>query len=231
MKRFATIGWFAFSVILFASTTQSSPAQDAPDCHMDSPNFSTRILCIQQHFNYLQEQVDSLNEQLTALTSEDSIRYAAESFITHAPIVAFSGLSCPPGWELFEDAGGRFIVGAGPHPNLSASGTQLSRYDVVRSATDFRYETGGEEWIMLTADNIPQIESHIIGVQSGFSERITDVQPCIGTGCSQIDAITDGSREGQHTDEGFRILSNAGTIPHDNMPPYIALLWCTPENE
>lgn len=59
MKRFATIGWFAFSVILFASTTQSSPAQDAPDCHMDSPNFSTRILCIQQHFNYLQEQVDS----------------------------------------------------------------------------------------------------------------------------------------------------------------------------
>ena len=85
-----------------------------------------------------------LGSLLTALllaTLPNAFRWLVRPAVPNGAVVAFEG-SCPDGWQLFPSAGGRFIVGAGEHPNRP-----LRTYRVG--------EVGGEELHLLTIDELP----------------------------------------------------------------------------
>lgn len=110
------------------------------------------------------------------------------------------GKTCPtPGWERYDDAQGRFILGWSENTNLPAQETRALRpYD----------DTGGNALVTLTIEQIPS-HRHLY-------ERQTDT----GGGCG-----LDGC--GFHSEYPVKETTAAGgSQPHNNMPPYIALTYC-----
>lgn len=70
----------------------------------------------------------------------NAFRWLVRPAVPSGAVVAFDG-SCPDGWEPYHSAGGRFIVGAGEHPN---GGT-----------THKIGASGGEETHVLTVEELP----------------------------------------------------------------------------
>lgn len=71
----------------------------------------------------------------------NTFRWLVRPAVPEGAVVAFEG-ECPDGWHAFPLAGGRFIVGAGNHPNQP-----LRIYKIG--------EVGGEELHQLRIDELP----------------------------------------------------------------------------
>lgn len=132
--------------------------------------------------------------------------------------------ACPTGWIPYEAAAGRMIVGAGPHDD-----EELSVYPgpIDNTATHhftsivedrIKDPTGGEEQVTLTLDQLPPHQHRAeVGTLAG--------EGVFGQGNAISNAIFGTSRgialETLVSPEG-------GGTAHNNLPPYIALYWCTP---
>lgn len=116
--------------------------------------------------------------------------------------------ACPDGWSHFEPAGGRMIVGAGRHDNTDASDRPLTKYTALANdlTIDKSASTGGEERHLLTQAEMP---SHAHGVGAFISDE------------PPVKFQSGGDRE--------FITPAGGDQPHNNMPPYVALYYCTLE--
>ena len=120
----------------------------------------------------------------------------ASGLLPLAAVIAIDTNVCPQGWELFREAGGRFLVGAGDHPNSSTKYAPGA--------------TGGEEQVTLTTAQIPP-HSHAYVFSSGnYSPAQSDNSPN-EFGAKDTSAHTETAGDGQ---------------PHENRPPYLALLFC-----
>ncbi len=105
---------------------------------------------------------------------------------------------CPNGWEPFEPSHGRFIVGSD-------------------SELGFRAE-GGSKTHTLSPDEMPRHEHAIRNFEWGYD---VDGDP---NAPMRIDVHDDHPWAGQR---GELITTSAGKgVPHNNMPPYIALYYC-----
>jgi len=111
---------------------------------------------------------------------------------------------CPAGWRQFEEANGRFIVGAGAPP--------VTR-ELRPPSERFFGEKGGEETVTLSVQQMP---SHT------HSLRRTDQAPK-GDG-NFVDWRSMGSPNNKST--GDAITATGGGQAHNNMPPFIALYFC-----
>lgn len=120
--------------------------------------------------------------------------------------------ACPKGWELFRPAGGRFIVGAGVNTNTDQAGNELT--DHPSRLDDKTKAVGGAEKHTLTVAEMP---SH--------SHRGNNVGTSAGRGNTNMLHPWGSSTKGQLAKEG--VENSGGNQPHNNMPPYIALFYCT----
>ena len=105
---------------------------------------------------------------------------------------------CPSGWEELQDSRGRFVVGVGEGRAL------LSR--------------GGEAEVSLTEAQMP-VHTH------------SPSHPLLVVGGDAEDGITFGPVHVTNSAAGeveFSFSEAGQGQPHNNVPPYIALHWCTP---
>lgn len=109
-------------------------------------------------------------------------------------VSSFASAKCPEGWEPYNEAMGRVIVGSGKTEGVSLK--QL-------------FETGGEEHHTLTVQEMPSHRHQLptFTGQPGTQE--------VGSGHFGLDWIPE--EWSKETGQGK---------PHNNMQPYIALLYC-----
>lgn len=123
----------------------------------------------------------------------------ARPIIPSGAVVAFDRRCPDNGWDLFDRAGGRFVVGAGHHANKDTNGQQLEIYEK-------EFLNGGEEKHTLTVEEMP---SHSHSEQTHF----------VGAGRA-------GSGDGAYGTSTAPTSPVGSSQPHNNMPPYIALFFC-----
>lgn len=122
-------------------------------------------------------------------------------------IVAFDrpdGCPTGDGWESFDAASGRMILGVGPKVNAEGI------YELPYVGGRPRYQTGGAETHTLHPLEMPA-HNHDIS-------RTTNANAG-GTEAALV-------RDTQGRMENYRVTATGGNQPHNNMPPYIALYFC-----
>lgn len=113
---------------------------------------------------------------------------------------------CPEGWHPFQRGASRFIVGASKThasavPNEDSNGNNLRARPFLKD--------GGEEMHLLTRDEMP-VHSHTSPIGEFRAMKYTDHG---GIGVRDTELAVPSSPSGD-------------SLPHNNMPPYIALFFC-----
>jgi hypothetical protein len=83
---------------------------------------------------------------LTAIliaTVPSAFKWLVNPAVPRGAVLAFNLDACPFGWSEFKEGGGRFIVGAGDHPNAPIQVYKLGA-------------TGGQEKVGLTLEEMPK---------------------------------------------------------------------------
>ena len=111
---------------------------------------------------------------------------------------------CPPGWSEYRDADGRFIVGTGRHTVHDPYGNEVADLEFGRE--------GGERTHRLSVDEMPP-HSHTYVFSTGHRSpaRYSDYTP---------------DEFGVKNLPDHPTSAVGGNMPHNNMPPYIALRFC-----
>lgn len=131
----------------------------------------------------------------------------ARPTVPSGAVVAFDR-ECPSnGWELYDRAGGRFVVGAGHHANRDANGEQLTIYQKHRI-------NGGEEKHTLTTEEMPS-HNHAVYPHAGFVLANSGQQ---GAGSEDPHATSNVAN-------GVTSIAGMGKA-HNNMPPFVTLNYC-----
>lgn len=107
---------------------------------------------------------------------------------------------CPTGWGLFHNARGRTIVGAGNTDNRDQRGVLIPNWR--------HGEVGGEESHLLSVEEMPP-HNHG-GWPVGSYEHTAAM----------------GNTPPHHSVLNKQIETQGGNVPHNNMPPFVALLPC-----
>ena len=120
--------------------------------------------------------------------------------VPEGTVLAIDDDTCPRGWEAFDDAAGRVIVGVSPQ-------------HIYRTI-------GGQSRVQLSIEHMPSHQHELTRngdpIGWGYTARGE------GAGSERVD-IDDGRPE----NEGPLLTDFVGsTQAHENMPPYIALQWC-----
>ena len=123
-------------------------------------------------------------------------------------VVAFDGAECPLGWADYGAAEGRFIVGVGRHSEYNRYGTEVPMKTIG--------ESGGEDQVVLGIAHMPR-HRHMTPSR-GNSGNLNQVYAL-----QAVDRGQYGPPHSRPTDYA------GGDAPYDNLPPYIALRFCTPE--
>ena len=180
----------------------------------------TLVVAVAWPFFSLRSDVTRLEEEL------DRLRVELRSPLGFVgSVVAFTqGTGCPDGWTSWEDGEGRFVLGAGDENRILQLGgeeeVRLTIDHIPSHSHDISHE-GTEIAIWLPADRT-DLGSRLLVWNHGslsFGEPATDIvlRPAGGV---QFD-----------TDLAFAVSSTGAGDRHNNMPPYIALYWCTPITE
>ena len=123
--------------------------------------------------------------------------------IPNDAVVAFaSPRGCPQGWTEFADATGRVVIGQGQGAGLTSRS-----YRAI----------GGQERVTLTEAEMPA-HTHTVSHSGSGNPNAMGGFLVSRIGPDEMEA------EGETNPIG-------GGQPHENMPPFIALYFCTPETE
>ncbi len=117
---------------------------------------------------------------------------------------------CPNGWEPFQVAAGRMIVGAGVNNNTDSNGAALTDYPALQEGLAGAF--GGEERTKLSVQQLP---SH--------SHPILRTDRKDGDG-KFVNWASMGGPNNKSTGQGTAAVGD--NHAHNNMPPYIALYFC-----
>lgn len=187
-----------------------------PDPIPDTPTPSQLVECVRK-----------FNADLDAVRSLMAIPSGAVlAFDTLSPTVP---VECPRGWRSHRELRGRMIVGAGKHSNKDENGGNLSQYEMG--------ETAGSEGHILSVSELPA-HRHT-GLTSGTNGHgNTSNAAQLGSGYQSpsfsIDT-RDAVRSDRHPIQPHSHDVNVNGSPglqgqsHNNMPPYLALLYCVKE--
>ncbi len=126
--------------------------------------------------------------------------------------------ACPKGWQKFDAAAGRFIVGAGITTDQS-----LTDHPALKD--DPNSAIGGAETSILTSDNIPE-HDHLLGMDTAQNQFLKE-QGSSAMPSLIIEAKTFAGRtmvSGGPTMQTVR--GDRSAAPLGNMPPFVALYFC-----
>ena len=160
----------------------------------------------------LADTVDELQTTVNTLTQTVQSLQGLFSPSEHALVVAFAGYQCPDGWEIFEQASGRFIVGNDGRPEWRA----------IVDSGDLVFAIGGEEQVTLTEAQMPAHVHQTVDAGDPISSAH------VGGG------IVERAHIGTRWEGNFfanNTFPRGGGQSHNNMPPYVALYWCTRATE
>jgi hypothetical protein len=131
--------------------------------------------------------------------------------VPSSAVVAFHAASCPDGWQEVEFTNGRFIIGVGETADLTLRHLE---------------EKGGEEEHRLTIEEMTE-HTHILSASSTDYGFLKGSDRWCG-GCDTGSTYT-GKTTATTINVKGTINPVGGNIPHNNMPPYVALLFCEKE--
>ncbi len=144
--------------------------------------------------------LNAINKRIDEL--EELIEYKTREFeknkVPQGTVAAFALFTCPNGWLEFKDGAGRVILGVG-------SGKGLTERKKI-------FEIGGQELVTLTE---PQMPSHYHQIPSRGN-----------SGAEVVFAVQASSKGEYNGDYARQTDSKGGNQPHENMPPFITLLFC-----
>lgn len=123
------------------------------------------------------------------------------SFFPSGAVMAFNLSSCPSGWSALANAEGRFIIGRG----------------TLGSDTYSLGGTGGSARHTLTVSEMPS-HDHDVGIP-GWTPSYVEFDYVGGSGSL-------GGVKGDGRGPFLDIYPRGGNQPHENRPPYLALLYC-----
>ena len=139
-----------------------------------------------------------LKEELDKPSTKEIIKKATA--IPAGTVLAFDVKDCPPGWKKFEKGVGRTIIGAGP-------GTKFTTQRIVG-------QQNGEERHKLTVKELPKHDHKVKGAASG--KTLAWHKTFTGSPMPHVDAESESPYD----------WSAGNSEPHENMPPFIVLLYC-----
>ena len=138
-----------------------------------------------------------MSNQIEILKNE---LYSSGKIIPDETVAFYNLKVCPTGWAPFSKGDGRFII------SLNQHNEDLSAYNLG--------DTGGAEKHQLTKQELPR-HTHVYN-DWYYEDRGQD--PEFATG--------EGDDVGIRFDQKRRTEAEGNNAPHNNMPPYIALLQC-----
>ncbi|MCB1018770.1 MAG: hypothetical protein H6509_11580 [Bryobacterales bacterium] len=123
-------------------------------------------------------------------------------------IVGFTSTNCPAGWEPYEPAKGRVVVGALNASNTDETGSTITKWGIE--------QVGGEQSHQLSLSEMPK-HSHLT-VEAGDA-----INSEFGVGARG------NARHGVKWQNPFERSFTSpvgGAQAHNNMPPFVALHFC-----
>ena len=130
-------------------------------------------------------------------------------------MVAFDR-ACPHGWDDYDKAGGRFIVGAGEHTNKDDSGSEILSSNLE--------STGGYQAVAITEAQMPR---HSHSLAAGPSDWDGQVGSLNAGNVREIGGHTGFSGYVRNNAAGQEFVElTGGSEPHTNIPPFVALSYC-----
>jgi len=210
-----------------AISAANGAASDADDAVRD---FEARV-------DELNEQYDALNLTVAIenLAGDPTIQELVTSAVQPLPfnsVVAFER-ECRllgPGWATFEAAVGRMIVGAGPRPPLRQDAPDIHLDESGAALTVYRAgDLGGQEATDLEWENLPNDTMHPLMMRQAAVEDDGELDQQ-GLALYREHSLPDGIDQWigyfQTNGEDSDVVSLGGNLPHNNMPPFIALHFC-----
>ena len=181
--------------------------------------------------------VCKLNERITEVSGVTTYTWQSNKIGEISPF----NNSCPSGWREFEEADGRFLVGAGEIEEKifnSEIVDEFGKLDYSKMSTvNQKYELGaigGKSYIQLTEDQLPNHEhaspnvDHVILAIDSAQEKAGNVQfkaheNIIGSIKEDIKNQSSTSKYDLHTNTAGSDKS------HENRPSYYSVVWCISE--
>ena len=174
--------------------------------------------------------IGSLAAQIASLeTTLESVQFQHNNLVqSMGGLVAAFASECPDGWREYEQARGRFVIGAFPGRELLSLGGEAEVTLTIAHMPEHRHLNN----VSVTDRFLSEVESAVIGLQ-----RLESVPIPAGHWSEWLSSGEGGDRNYRYTmrfqtgsEQRSVVDSNSGgNQPHNNMPPYIALYWCTPE--
>ena len=155
-----------------------------------------------------------------------TLKGAVIAFDRSEGVSAISNGACPFGWTRFEPASGRMIVGAGRHGNLDENGNKLTEHPSFLDDHEKDDAIGGSETHTLTIEEMPK-HSHRVATEEG--KPITFGGFNYQNGVNELHIWHSRGTKSELYLKAEEIKPDTPTLPHNNMPPYIALYFCKKE--
>lgn len=172
------------------------------------PMGSTGAFSISSDSNF-ESQLGQKNLSVNVVNVDSSGNLYSDYGVPPGTIVMWTGSSAPSGWAICDGTQGtpdlrsRFVVGAtiGQSSGVQLTGSSISTNNTVFPPGYY----GGEEYHTLTVDEMPS-HSHNIP-----------------TSTDQVSGVS--AYYGGDTGKGYLTDATGGSQPHNNMPPFYALLF------
>ncbi len=132
---------------------------------------------------------------------ELSARVASLTPIARGTVAAFNLAACPTGWSSFSEGIGRTIVGVGDSVTEGITSKALM-------------QNGGAETVTLTVEQMPS-HGHVLTLPGRAGNNAFVNRPA---GWGNDDDV--------RVDQAASTSATGGSQAHENMPPYVALLFC-----
>lgn len=168
---------------------------------------------------------------LYAWHTDDTLTLAGYEFgrpsVGAGAVVAYDTDGCPSGWAPFKAATARFIIGAGGADYFDDAYREGADGEPLSAKA--RLVPGGSESHKLKIEEMPEHE-HKFQVK----ENVLD-NPDFFLGEVGTEYVFEPSQQGETRPrariggERVKIASRGNNVPHNNMPPYIALYFCKKE--
>lgn len=159
------------------------------------------------------------NERLICL--EKKIEELMDQTVPPKAVIAFNLPACPTGWQSYEKGAGRVIIGAGIG-NKDQNNVALTKRSLESE--------GGEEGHTLVRAELPAVSPKFLfqkkGEWTAIDSRLSSVIPCIGNGCNNKAAFTNGARKGENSNVPMKLEELGEGKRMNIMPPFIALTLC-----
>lgn len=246
MRFFKQAVFFAFSAVF--SSTMWSTNSTAQECDIDNTSGfvddpASFVSCLVGELKNSNERIFELKAKVLLLEGQAPVPGergqqgprgeqgsqglpGSDATLPSGMVAAFEN-KCPMGWDLFDRAGGRFVVGAGHHANKDANGKQLTIYQKHGL-------NGGEEEHRLAVE---EMVSHVHAVPIPEHTHQFNWGTSQGAGSNTGDSLAGAPYYFPRTAPisieagGVTVNSGAqgGSKPHNNLPPFVALYFCQKE--